>query len=190
MRVQEPLPLDSPLPLDAPPIRNVTPPQPVGYEHVYRFELAEVEEIPAVVPRAGPVCPHCGKIHVAGDPLDHDVTGSSKVVQTAATSRAAPSAAPKPTPKPTPKPMTGTSGARSDGHRSSNTSNRNAARGSNRHVRASNQRDSDRPVWDVDLPSFQRHNATQNSDRQTSDNPSMLHRMSSTLKHLGSSSVQ
>lgn len=74
----------SPIPTSTPPdvepsaaaplaVQEVPSLPSVGYEHVYRFKLSDVESdsAPKVVPGDGPVCQHCGLIHVPGQRYSH-----------------------------------------------------------------------------------------------------------------------
>ena len=168
--VNMPPPSFTPAPV---PVAEHVPALPVGYEHVYRFKLADVEPdvTPHVIPGDGPVCQHCGLIHVPGQTYTHQHLERQhavvKKIQTVANSKPTSMAAPQPLNSVMPTlPLPS----------SQRTNNRNAARSSNRHVRGSGTIDSSRPVWDF-WPESDSNNETDNQNR-----PGMLQRVGATLR--------
>lgn len=167
------------VPVPSPRLQDVMPPStptavvqpvpalPVGYEHVYRFKLAEVESGAVVVPGDGPVCPHCGRIHTPGELATHSC-GHSKSTATALVQTSA-STTPRPAPRP-PKVV-------APPEQKKRVINRTGGRGSNRHVQLANQNANDRPTWDVEIPSFQQRKPASTTARKSG----FLQRVSSTL---------
>lgn len=159
-------------PPPVPAIAAPVPDLPVGFEQVYRFKLSNVEPGPAVVPGDGPVCQHCGRVHANGEKHNHAFASGekpeAKLIQASATSGTAEVQAATPTPQ---------SSVVEQKTPSKRISNRTAGRGTNRHVRAANGQSDDKPVWDVELPTFGRKAPSERTEKQ----PNMLQRMGSTL---------
>jgi len=136
----------------------------VGFEHVYRFKMADVENGKTVVPADGPVCPHCGKLHngygkqgVCDAPLAtaRKTTTAKQVVTVSHSDDGAQKA---------------TTNSQTSSTARATVQSRNAARASNRHVQRSSAQSKQY------LPQLRHPSLTTRKDE-----PGVLHRISSSL---------
>ncbi|MEQ9409696.1 MAG: hypothetical protein RIK87_18315 [Fuerstiella sp.] len=136
----------------------------VGFEHVYRFEVETVEKDASPEAASGPVCPHCGKVHSKAVRPCSDTTISQ--------SRPAPSRSAYSSHSPSPST---TMPRQAEESRRSGPA-RTGARGTNRHV----NRTADGVSSPGILPRLMAPSMTTEHDE-----PSVLHRISSTVRNWG-----
>ncbi len=145
----------------------------VGFEHVYRFKMADVENGKAVVPADGPVCPHCGKLHNGYGKqgvCDAPQTTARKTTTQVVTVSHSDDGAQKATTSSRTSSTAHSTQARSTQARSTTVQARNAARASNRHVQRSSAHSKQY------LPQLRNPSLTTRKDE-----PGILHRISSSL---------
>ena len=146
-----------------------------------RFTTETIGEETRVVAAKGKVCPVCGKVHGPDKTHPQAVQQVSGTKNSNQASRIAPRQIPavRATSQQSRSATSATSTRNSTSQPKSSTARKNAARGTNRHVRKSSgdpEAQKSKGLFEV---------ATESDDTDKPDEPGMLHRISSAVRKIG-----